>query len=401
MARSAALRLRSTRSLGSMIQKMPVIALLVLLCADLCFGQSPAGSKLAPWSSGTLDIHQIQTGRGNSAFLIFPDGSTLLVDAGAVPDRPGLELGPVRPDSSRTPGEWIAQYIRDFSPRTPATLDYVLATHYHDDHVAALNTVAGLIPIRRFFDRGEYPPPPDGPVTERYRKFRGALGSRADVIQPGRADQIVARGYPSFEIRCVAANGNIWTGRATSTRLAFPDNWATLPRDLQPAENSFSAALLVRYGTFRYFTGGDLPGVALDDLPSWHDLETPVARAIGSVDVLVLDHHGWLDSTNPYFLRTLQPRVVIIPAWHASHPDHAVLRRLASRRIYTPADLFTTTFLEASRAVMTDLREPFKSAEGHIVVRVEPGTRSYRVYVLDDRTPEHLVTSVFGPYAAR
>jgi hypothetical protein len=40
------------------------------------------GEPLRPWSSRTLDIHQINTGSGNSAFLIFPDGTTLLVDAG-------------------------------------------------------------------------------------------------------------------------------------------------------------------------------------------------------------------------------------------------------------------------------------------------------------------------------
>jgi hypothetical protein len=126
-----------------------------------------------------------------------------------------------------------------------------------------------------------------------------------------------------------------------------------------------------------------------------------VARAIGSVDVLVLDHHGWLDSTNPFFLRTLQPRVIVIPAWHASHPDHGVLRRLLSPRIYTPADLFATTFLPAPRAVMSYLGEPFRSAEGHVVIRVEPGGRSYRVYILDDRSPAHLITGVFGPYTSR
>jgi Metallo-beta-lactamase superfamily len=381
---------------------MPLLAvLLAFICAGSGFAQQHPGEKLGPWSPGILDIHQIQTGRGNAAFMIFPDGTTLLVDAGAVADRPGLELGPARPDSSRTPGQWIAQYIQDFSPHAPASLDYVLVTHYHDDHIGALATVAGFIPIRRLYDRGEVPAPPAVPLTERYREFRRTLGSTADTIRPGRADQIVPRNYPGFEVRCVAANGVVWTGKGISSAPAFPQNVTSLPNELQPLENSFSAALLIRDGAFRYFTGGDLPGVPLDGLPAWHDLETPVARAVGSVDVLVLDHHGWLDSTNPFFLRTLQPQVVVIPAWHASHPDHGVLRRLLSPRIYTPADLFATTFLQASRAVMSYLGEPFKSAEGHVVIRVEPGGRSYRVYILDDRSPAHPITSVFGPYMSR
>ena len=34
------------------------------------------GQPLPPWTAGTLDIHQINTGRGNSALLIFPDGTS-------------------------------------------------------------------------------------------------------------------------------------------------------------------------------------------------------------------------------------------------------------------------------------------------------------------------------------
>lgn len=132
-----------------------------LLCSHAVSAQT-IGRSLPPWMPGILDIHQIQTGRGNAAFLIFPDGTTLLVDAGAVPDRSGLEIGPQRPDATRTPAEWIAQYIRDFSPRTPATLDYALITHYHDDHMGAIAAVGRAIPIRILLDRGD--PQPRRPV---------------------------------------------------------------------------------------------------------------------------------------------------------------------------------------------------------------------------------------------
>jgi hypothetical protein len=62
------------------------------------FPTSP-GDALPPWSPSTLDIHQIATGRGNSALTIFPDGTTMLVDAGTghtcLSDgaRPGLKPG--------------------------------------------------------------------------------------------------------------------------------------------------------------------------------------------------------------------------------------------------------------------------------------------------------------------
>jgi hypothetical protein len=75
-------------------------ALLVLLAAG-GFAQENAaiGKPLPPWSAGTLDIHQIATGRGNAALFILPDGTSLLVDAGAAGD--GIPQTDPHPDASR------------------------------------------------------------------------------------------------------------------------------------------------------------------------------------------------------------------------------------------------------------------------------------------------------------
>lgn len=354
-----------------------------------------AGEELPPWSRGILDIHQIHTGRGNAAFFQFPDGTTMLLDAGAVPDRVGLELGPQRPNASRTPAAWIAAYVQRFAPK----LDYAVVTHYHDDHLGAMAALAGLVPIAKLIDRGDQPAPPAYPVVRDYLEFRRRFAGKTEVLQAG---QILAQGYPGFEVRNVAANGQVWTGQGTQTRSPFPTGWQKLPLADQPTENDLSLALRIRYGKFDYFTGGDLAGIALDDAPAWHDLETPVAQAVGQVDVAVLNHHGWLDTTNPFFLRTLQPRVVVIPAWHASHPDHGVLRRLRSPRLgFPPPDLFITSLLAAPRAVFGYLGNAFKSTEGHIVIRVAPGGGTYSVFILDDEQEDPFVKAIHGPYPSR
>ena len=375
--------------------------LLLQLCRPA--GAQVAGQRLPPWTPGTLDIHQIQTGRGNATFFIFPDGTTMLLDAGAVPGRQGpehsLEQGPARPDDTRSPAEWIAHYIAEVSRCTPATLDYVVITHYHDDHMGAITELARAIPISILIDRGDLQPPPSGPAVASYLKFRKS--HRYEVFRPGRADQIQQLRNPNaaFEVRNIAANGEVWTGRGTETRSQFPANWMSLPPADQPGENHFSIAIRIRYGLFSYFSGGDTPGVILDRKPSWQDLETPIARVAGPIDVLVLDHHGWLDSTNDFFLDTLQPRVVIIPAWHATHPDHGVLRRLLSAK--SKPDLFITSLLDAPRAIFSYLGPVFKSTEGHIVVRVSAGGATYGVIILDDTNPAQLVTAVHGPYSSR
>jgi len=42
-----------------------------------------------------------------------------------------------------------------------------------------------------------------------------------------------------------------------------------------------------------------------------------------------------------------------------------------------------------------------KSAQGHIVVRVDPGGETFRVIVLDDSAESYKVKSVHGPYKSR
>ena len=93
-----------------------------------------------------------------------------------------------------------------------------------------------------------------------------------------------------------------------------------------------------------------------------------------------------------------------MPAWHASHPDHGVARRLVSRPLWGSAapglrDIFLTTLLETPGAIFRYLGPVFASTEGHVVVRVQPGGAAYRVIVLDDRDAARRVISVHGPYA--
>jgi ribonuclease BN (tRNA processing enzyme) len=149
---------------------------LLLLSLLSAFSQE----QLPPWQRGYFDIHHISTGRGDCAYLVFPDGTTLLVDAGDMSDTRARVLSPRntarKPNPSRTAPEWIADYIRQFAPQgRPPVLDYALITHYHDDHMGewdktrqrsasggyALTGIMGVgeqIPIHCLLDRGhEFP----------------------------------------------------------------------------------------------------------------------------------------------------------------------------------------------------------------------------------------------------
>jgi len=66
-----------------MTRTIPSLAatVIIFLIANTQMAQSirdQVGQRITPWVHGTLDIHQISTGRGNAALVVMPDGTTLL-----------------------------------------------------------------------------------------------------------------------------------------------------------------------------------------------------------------------------------------------------------------------------------------------------------------------------------
>jgi len=150
-------------------------------------------------------------------------------------------------------------------------------------------------------------------------------------------------------------------------------------------------------------------------LPAWRDMESALAWVVGPVDVHVLNHHGFRDSANPFFLSVLEPRIHILSVYAASHPGPDVMRRMLSDAIYPgPRDIFLTNGMwKGRRPHLVDL---FGSDEaewleqrigeataslGHIVIRVEPGGDRYYVYMLDDHDENYLIMSDHGPFESQ
>src|ERR1700741_4709043 len=77
------------------------------LPAKLLRAAAPVFKALPAWQPGVLEIHQIATNRCNSALLILPDGTTMMVDAGAICGTPPYLSDPL-PSGQRRPGEWSA-----------------------------------------------------------------------------------------------------------------------------------------------------------------------------------------------------------------------------------------------------------------------------------------------------
>ena len=160
------------------------------------FSQIPRkGDTTLSWAPGYLDLHHINTGRGSAAYYVFPDGTTMLFDAGELdptyPRNKSPRNSVIRPNESKHPYEWIAHYINQVTPvgRRPV-INYAILSHFHDDHMGlwydgaprsgkgdfvltGITGIAELIPVEVLLDRGY--PLYNIPVDMKSREFEETM----------------------------------------------------------------------------------------------------------------------------------------------------------------------------------------------------------------------------------
>ncbi len=183
-------------------------------------------------------------------------------------------------------------------------IDTIICSHYDADHME------GLIPLSKFLSI-------DGKVYQRSSTahknedkivtFRKNYRDNLKTIEKGENIQIgnkMDKECPTIE--CVyVGDGEIWS-----------------------EENNYSIGLLLKFGTFKFFLGGDLTSNYEDDL----ELEHVCAFKCG--------HHGSKHSTSETFLSKITPNAAFISAANHSycHPDDQVIERLCKnenvRKIY-------------------------------------------------------------------
>lgn len=381
------------------------------------------------WQEGYLDIHHLNTARGNATFFIFPDGTTMLFDAGAKKIPPGKEheYFPIPPPDSLAAGGWMAHYIKQVIPADKMPqIDYAVISHFHDDHygqidssskksnqfdyqLSGITEVGDQLPIKTLIDRGY--PMYNYPVDLKafYKKDKTFVNYLAFINEQkvsnglivegliaGSNDQIKLKthpdGFKTFSVRNVKANATIWSGKGNDT-FDYQFN-SSLVKEGELDENALSLVLKVSYGPFDYYTGGDLTGYT-----EWgdFDLETPVAKAVGKVEALALNHHGYYDATNSFFLKTLSPKVVVHQVIHDPHYQRGVLKRLSTY----PFHVFTYNMHDTKRKTFSaEVSKLYQSTRGHIIIRVMPGGSQYYVYILDDKRIDLRLIQQFGPYTS-
>ncbi len=76
-------------------------------------------------------VHYIDVGQGNSSFIEFPDGKTMLIDAG-----------------NTMYGQTVVDYISSFNI---STIDYLVATHSDSDHVGGMDKVFESFEVKNIY----------------------------------------------------------------------------------------------------------------------------------------------------------------------------------------------------------------------------------------------------------
>ncbi len=400
------------------ISLLPVLLFGAGCSRNQIFGAGGNRNQLPAWKEGYLDIHSINTGRGECTFYILPDGTTMLIDAGEFSTNTNVHpLVPQKPDSLTRPSATYARYIKHFLPRqSRGAIDYVLLTHFHMDHMGRIEPEYATHPEGNYVKTGISALCEDIPyrkVVDRiwpdYDSVRNEVGGKeglanwkkfmdygvsegdfnAERFETGSFSQFVLshhpERYPSFRIQNLAANGWYWDGKKAVD--AFDGKIRR--------ENASSCVLLLSYGDFDWYAGGDCAD---------RKIEVPIARSVGrKIEAMKSNHHLSWNTMDTLTLAVLQPRVIVSQSFYSHQPDVPVLEtNIYSDKAYTgDKSLYFTNIPPYTLEVMPSLAEKAASLSGHVVIRVAPGGGSFRVYVLKDTDFSYEIQSVSDTYTCQ
>jgi competence protein ComEC len=176
-------------------------------------------------------------------------------------------------------------------------IDYLVISHFHADHVGGLAALSKMIPIGRFFDRGD--------VIEKENQrwlddYHTASAGKRTIVKPG--DTIPIKG---LQVLVVSSNQELI---AKPVNGGGPNPLCADAERKEPAgpENARGVGVLLTYGTFRYLNLIDL------DWAKEMELACPVNR-LGKVTLYQTGRHGSFDGAGaPAFLGAIQPQVVVV-----------------------------------------------------------------------------------------
>lgn len=249
-------------------------------------------------ASGTLEVYFFDVGQGDSELIRLPGGENILIDAG----------------TSSTEDELVGE-LRSLGAET---LDLVVATHPHADHIGGMAAVIDAFDVRQVVMPRISES--DTPTTKTYENLLQSIADKGLTITPAEpGDELLSSGGAVLTV--LAPNG---------------EDYGDL--------NNYSVVLRLTYGEDSFLFTGDAEEASEEEMLS---LDWPLTAT-----VLKCGHHGSETSTSPAFLDAVSPQYAVISCGvdnDYGHPDAVTLEKLEA----AGAEVFRTD-LQGSILASTD-----------------------------------------------
>lgn len=234
-------------------------------------------------AESSLRVNFIDVGQGDSEFIELPNGETLLIDAG-----------------TNETGADVVNYIESLGY---SSIDYVVGTHPHEDHIGGLDDV-----IRTFDVESVYMPK----VTADTKTFEDVL------------DAVAEKG---LSINTAKAGVTLVDGDGLSVKMLAP------VLDEYDNTNDYSAVIRIVYDDTSFIFMGDAEQYAEDLITG--DVDS---------DVLKVGHHGSSTSTGEAFLERVSPSYAVISCGLGNsygHPHTETIEKLGGIPVFRTDEMGT------------------------------------------------------------
>jgi competence protein ComEC len=259
-------------------------ARLVMLAVALGFVAAGVTARAA--DPRGLDFYFIDTEGGAATLIVTPAGESILIDSGNPGDRDAGRIAAAAKDAGIT------------------AIDHYITTHWHSDHVGGAAPLAVLLPIHQTYGHAIPDPLPEDISAPLIAAWKGIAGTPRFLEAGDDIKLKGSRGSPTPHLHVVAANGLVEGEKPGAPAVTTCDD-GNEARPEDTSDNARSVAMVISFGTFDLFAGGDL---------TWnieHKLTCP-KRRVKPVDVYLVDHHGLDLSNNPALVAALAPEVAIV-----------------------------------------------------------------------------------------
>jgi beta-lactamase superfamily II metal-dependent hydrolase len=225
---------------------------------------------------GALDIYFIDAEGGAATILHAPSGEVMVIDSGF----PG----------GRDAGRVVAVLKNQIKT---TKIDYLLLTHWHDDHTGGVDTIARQVPVTEFLDHGD-----GGGLPGNYRA--AFAGKKRRIIKPGDVIQL-----GTVKLTFVSSDRQLLKQPLPGASSEPNPHCVGASNKSFNDENGASVGFVASHGKFDFVDLGDL--LWLQE----NDLACPL-NVLGKVELYQVTHHGQAESGAPQLVHAMAPVVAVM-----------------------------------------------------------------------------------------